>query len=323
MASKELTFNVTGRYMNGSEVVGYQLVDTEGNQLYVNKDRAIFMIGRGEISNMRIQYSEGQVVPRGDGVNLNKLPRFDVTKQQFGGNQASRNLAKTNGNNNYRAMGQLEIIKRIMKGKTVEGYVVRDFSGAEKKIPRSKVIELASNGIISNATVSKYNPYKGMTLEEAKRMPRFKQSEWEYVQKWGYITRLNGVGIQLNALPAMVVLADGQIVDPKDKSQYSKLVLRAICLGRGGTLYNLRKDNHKTFKVGDYLVVLPDGQLTCADRNEFISKMALVQTDEHATCDEFLQNLNNYDVELFGRQREKIKATAVMGWKTYKYREKA
>lgn len=319
MASNELTFNVTGRYMNGSQVVGYQLVGQDGNQLQVNSDRIIFMIGRNQIANMRIQYSDGQVVPRGKGVNLNKLPRFDVTKQQFGGNEASQKAAKIQNRANYNVMGQLEIVKRIMRGKTVEGYVVRDFSGAEKKLPRSKVIELASNKIISNATVSKYNPYKNMTLEQARQTPRFKQSEWDYVQKWGYITRLNGVGVQLDTLPAMVILADGQIVDPKDKTNYNKMTVRAICIGRGGTLYDTVQKKHKTFKVGDYIVVLPDGTLTCADRTEFMKKLKPIQSVKQATCDEFLKNLVNYDVELFGMNRSKIQESAVRSWAVFKY----
>lgn len=319
MANMGLTFNVTGRYMNGSQVVGYQLVGQDGSQLQVNSDRIIFMIGRGEINNMRVQYNDGEVVPRGKGVNLNKLPRFDVTKQQFGGNEASQKAAKITHRNNYAAMGQLEIIKRIMRGKAVEGYVVRDFSGAEKKLPRSKVIELASNKIISNATVSKYNPYKNMTLEQARQTPRFKQSEWDYVQKWGYITRLNGVGVQLDTLPALVILADGQIVDPKDTSSYSKMTIRALCIGRGGTLYNTKNRQHKTFKVGDFIVVLPDGTLTSIDRAEFLKKLKLMSGAKQATCDEFLKNLADYEVELFGMNRSKIQGSAVKSWKIFSY----
>ena len=46
-------------------------------------------------------------------------------------------------------------------------------------------------------------------FEEAKKLPRFKQEEWDYVQKYGYITRLNGQGVQLDTLPVLVILQDG------------------------------------------------------------------------------------------------------------------
>ena len=305
MANSKLTFNVTGRYMDGTKVIGYQLVGSDGSQLQVNNERIIFMIGRGEVANMRIQYSNGNVVPRGKGVNLLKLPAFDVNKNDFRNN-------KTASGNSTGAMGQQEIVARIMRGKRVEGYVLRDYSGAEKKLPRNKVIELASNKIISNATVSKYNPYRGMTLEQAKQAPRFKQEEWDYIQKFGYITRLNGVGVQLDTLPVLIILDDGQIVDPKDVTYYNKMTMRAFRTPRGGTIYCDNK--HMTFRQGDWIVVKPDGCLTAVGAQEFGQKCKFVRGQNKATCDEFLGNLDKFDIELFGTRKQKLQPNAVKGW---------
>ena len=141
MSNSRLTFNVTGRYMDGPQVVGYQLVGTDGSQLQVNNDRVIYMIGRGEIENMRIQYSNGNVIPRGKGINLQKLPIFDVNKNSFRGNEAQQKAASMTNKSDFNTMGQQTITKRIMRGRRVEGYVLTDFQGKEKKLPRSKVIE--------------------------------------------------------------------------------------------------------------------------------------------------------------------------------------
>lgn len=319
MSNSRLTFNVTGRYMDGPQVVGYQLVGTDGSQLQVNNDRVIYMIGRGEIENMRIQYSNGDVVPRGKGINLQKLPIFDVNKNSFRGNEAQQKAASMTNKSNFNTMGQQTITKRIMRGRRVEGYVLTDFQGKEKKLPRSKVIELAQKRVISNATVSKYNPYKGCTLEEAKRLPRFKQEEWDYVQKYGYITRLNGQGVQLDTLPVLVILQDGQIVDPKDITKYDKMTMRAFHTSRGGVIYGGAE--HTNFQVGDWIVVKPDGQVQAMSQQEFNRRAEICSSQSQATCDGFLDNLENFDIELFGAKRNKLQVDAVKSWKIVKIQD--
>ena len=123
------------------------------------------MIGRGEVANMRLQSNNGAKVPRGKGINLQKLPVFDINKQAVRHNEQSHH----NKQNKSSLLGQQEITAKIIRWGRIEGYVLRDFHGTERKIPKDKVLELASNGIISNAKSVKHNPYRGMTLDEARR----------------------------------------------------------------------------------------------------------------------------------------------------------
>lgn len=123
------------------------------------------MIGRGEVANMRLQSNNGTKVPRGKGINLQKLPVFDINKQAVRRNEQSHH----NKQNKSSLLGQQEIVAKIIRWGRIEGYVLRDFHGTERKIPKDKVLELASNGIISNAKSVKHNPYRGMTLNEARR----------------------------------------------------------------------------------------------------------------------------------------------------------
>lgn len=123
------------------------------------------MIGRGEVANMRLQSNNGAKVPRGKGINLQKLPVFDINKQAVRRNEQSHHNKQSKSS----LLGQQEITAKIIRWGRIEGYVLRDFHGTERKIPKDKVLELASNGIISNAKSVKHNPYRGMPLNEARR----------------------------------------------------------------------------------------------------------------------------------------------------------
>ena len=123
------------------------------------------MIGRGEVANMRLQSNNGAKVPRGKGINLQKLPVFDINKQAVRRNEQSQHNKQSKSS----LLGQQEITAKIIRWGRIEGYVLRDFHGTERKIPKDKVLELASNGIISNAKSVKHNPYRGMTLDAARR----------------------------------------------------------------------------------------------------------------------------------------------------------
>ena len=48
------------------------------------------MIGRGEVANMRLQSNNGAKVPRGKGINLQKLPVFDINKQAVRRNEQNQ-----------------------------------------------------------------------------------------------------------------------------------------------------------------------------------------------------------------------------------------
>ena len=342
MSRPKVTFNVVGRYMDGSKVVGYQLIDRDGSQLRVNVERVIFMIGRGEIDNMRIQYVNGIVVPRGKGVNLQKLPVFDIKKQQLRcktnqkttdnvhiiqkqlnqSEQQNQTQIKNNDNksiNNsidYSTIGQQKIIARILKENKVEGYVVQDFSGQIKKLPKSEVIRLASNKIISNAEVLKTNPYHGLTLEKAKLQTNFNLHDWEYIQKWGYITVLQGIGIQLDKLPSWIILPGGNIINVQERENALKTQFRAFRVPRGGTIYNINTGKHKQFKSGDYIAFLQNGELDVISVNEF-NTMFKVKHNTIQDCDWCIDRIQDFEVEVFGSHKQKISKAQISTWPIY------
>lgn len=307
-----MTFNVVGRYMDGSKVVGYQLTGKDGSQLQVNVERVIFMIGRGEVENMRIQYANGEVVPRGKGVNLQKLPVFDINKKQFRHQTGTQQNQKTQ----YDQIGQQRIIARIMKDSKVEGYVVQDFSGQIKKLPKQEVIQLASNKILSNAQVVKVNPYSGLTYSQAQMLPKFNRNEWEYIQKWGYITKLQGIGTALDKLPIWIILKNGKIINTQEKNNAFKAQFRAFRMNRGGIVYNLKSKTHKQFRAGDILQFLVNGELDVIPKEKFTDNFVRKQ-QAFADSDSCIEDIKNFEVEIFGSQRQKLIYKQIEAWPVF------
>lgn len=179
MTNKQFTngmkYSVVGRYMQGSEVTGYHLVGEDGvTQHKVTKDQLILLIDRGIILNCRMQMLQGKPLLRGKGINIGELPVFDEKTGQIK-RMENAPTVRTKGNT-AATLGQIHIIGRITKGVSVVGYVTRDNGGIERNMSRDKVIELAAQKMIANATVQKYNGKyllrgAGVSLEELPSIP--------------------------------------------------------------------------------------------------------------------------------------------------------
>lgn len=282
-----VVYRVTGRYMAGSEISAYHLVGSDGSSLVVNRDKAILMISRGLIENMRVQYSGDSVIIRGKGINLNNLPVFDINKSQFRGTNAPQTgtTKKTSSN----PLSQYRITKRIMYKTSCVGYVVQDASGREAKLNRDKTISFAVKGLIANAEAQKYTP-SGST--EARLI-------------------LRGVGCDLKSLPVILVDMNGNIVDTTKKNQ--SVTVRATQSRRSGILYCHSKKSTKTFSAGDYIVCTPSGGLNILGNTDAREKMQRA-VESSAICDTYLDNLKDYSVEFLGQPRQTLPANVVMRW---------
>lgn len=300
MTNNNLTYRVTGRYMTGSTVVSYHLVGEDGSQIVAGKERVIYMIGKGQIENMRLQSDGDDILIRGKGINLNTLPVFDTAKGNFRGNQASQAAASTNvapkKGSGVNPMGQFTIVKRIMYKTTCLGYIVTDLSGEEKKFKRSKVVELATQKLISNAIVQKYTP-KGET-------------EYQLV--------LRGVGCDIGELPVVAVDQNGNIIDTAAVSKEQFVYMRAVKMKRGGIIYDESKNKRITFEPGDYIICGIESTLRSLKASEIESRIVLSGDSNTAVCDEYLANLSNYPVELFGGASQKLTPEQVKRWPVVK-----
>lgn len=281
------TYSVVGRYMTGSEVTAYHLRASDGEQLYVTKARAVHMIGKGLIENLRVQNNGGGVIIRGKGVNLMKLPVFDEKTKKVRGEEGSAKVTK---------LGTMVLTKSIQdRGRTI-GFELKDASGKRLRLPINKVKELAREGLIYNATIQDY------VKDGAKRVI------------------LRGVnGTQLNELPKLWVNANGVIVDPE--KDINEITYRAVKMKRGGTLYDLDKGTKQVFGVGDFLVCGLLGELRAVKEKDIMRMFEVDREVNMATCDNDLSKLEKYPIELFGQEKVFLNEKLIKSWGILKVRK--
>ena len=287
-------YSVVGRYMVGSTVTGYHLVGNDGSQLPVAKDRVIYMIGKGLVENLRVQSNGNELIIRGKGVNLNTLPIYDESKQDFRATKASQKASDSavqpKKDSTTNLMGQFKIIKRIMYKTTCLGYIVVDHSGQERKFSRDQVIKLAVQKLISNATVQRYtNTEKGETN-----------------------LILRGAGVDLTSLPVVLVDGQGRIIDTSKNA--SGIKMRATRMKRGGIIHDKVKGQMIPFETGDYLICGVKSILRPVKYYEMESKFKYVDPTETAVCDDYLYNLKDYPIEIYGALPREVDTEQVKRW---------
>lgn len=274
------TYNVVGRYMTGSEVNGYHLLASDGEQLCVTKDIAVYMISKGLVENLRAQYNGNSVIVRGNGVNLMKLPVYDEKTQSLRG---------TKGESKVKKLGTMEITKTIQdRGKTI-GFELRDSNGKTLKLPVGKVKELAKDGLVSNAQVQDYQ-------KDGKRRVILRGSN----------------GTQLSELPKLWVNANGVIVDPE--KDVNEITYRAVKMKRGGTLYNEDTGGKQVFGAGDFIVCGLQGELRAVKEADILRLFEIDREVKMATCDNDLSKLGKYPIELFGKEKVVMNEKLVKTW---------
>lgn len=287
--ANNIIYRVTGRYMAGSEVTEYHLVGSDGSTMRVGKDKAILMISRGLIENMRVQYSGSDVIIRGKGTNLNTLPIYDIKKDNFRSNNtpAQGTTARTTRQN---PMAQYKIIKRIMFKTSCVGYTIQDATGKEVNINSNKAKEMALRGFFINADARKYVP-NGET--ESRIIIR-------------------GVGCDLKSLPVILVDQNGNTLDTTNKSQ--NITVRAYLSPKAGILYNSLKHTKTTFNARDYIICTPNGEIAIMPASVASNRMQLSMNNT-AMCDSYFDNLKNFSIEFLGSTRRPITPDIVKKWR--------
>ena len=293
MANK-ITYRVTGRYMSGSEVVMYHLLGSNGSEMRVTKDKAILMISRGDIENMRVQYSNDDVIIRGKGVNLNTLPIYDMNKDKFRANNKPQ-MGTTTKTAKQNPMSQIRITKRIMFKTTCVGYVVEDTTGKESKINKDNALQLAAKGMIINASASRYTP----------------------AGQSNPVMVLRGINCELKSLPTIMVDKAGNEI----KSENTQgVIVRATRVKKSGILYNESKHTRDTFNSGDYIIVMPSGELRVLGANKAASITSASPAEQaYAATPKDVP----YSIEFLGSKKNPLSIQIVQKWATMKISNKA
>lgn len=312
---RSITYKVAWLIKKGTQTFGYHLIGQNGDEKDITDTYAAVMISRGLIENMSIQQNGNDIIIRGKGVNLKRLPVYDLNTNQFrdkdGQVLQEMNNAYKNANQN---LDQISIIKRILNGRSCIGYICQDNQNRTKQFTRDQVIQLALENHIKNVRVNIVNPYRGLTYEQARQRHNFSEDVWRTVQREGAIKVLVGTnGFTLESLPVLLLDKSGMLIDPEKAPD--KITMRAFRVNRGGVLYHNTNNQKKPFTSGDLLVVKGDGSLDIIKSFEIQSQVEVHMDKSQATCDSYLDNVTNYSVEFFGApQRITINPKQVTQW---------
>lgn len=154
MGAKRVEYQIVGRYMDGKEVTAYHLqsIDTGKSGRY-SREQIAYLVGRGQVTNCSGQIYQDKVLFRGVGCSLDDLP----VQQENG------KLSRLDGVGHVRkgtsgedAMTQLMIAGRVVDGKRVLGYVVKNAGNKLATVTRERLLDLATRGKIGNARVQQY-----------------------------------------------------------------------------------------------------------------------------------------------------------------------
>lgn len=153
MASRD-KYVLTGRYMNGTEVIAYHIVSHLGGAgKKVTREQFIYLLGRGDIANCTGQLYNDQVIIRGsNGVNIGELPIIDEVSGNLRRPEGVTSVKPRNGDM-AQVLGQMTLTARLMCGRDNIGFEVKNHGGQVGRLPREKVIELADRKLITNAVV--------------------------------------------------------------------------------------------------------------------------------------------------------------------------
>lgn len=145
-------YNVIGRYMDGTEVVAYQLMNVaNGEQKRYSREQMYYLAGRGQLSNCGARLYQDKVLLEGVGMSLNDLPIVDVSTGKLKNTDGIGHVRR--GTSNEQAMSQLICIGRTSNN----DFVLKNVAGAVSVFDSKQTFKLARDGKIGNMRAQIYN----------------------------------------------------------------------------------------------------------------------------------------------------------------------
>ena len=143
-------YKIVGRYMDGSTVTAYHLVDSKGGSRKATREQVIFLVGRGDVINCAGQLNNDGVVLRGIGMSLIDLP---VVNEKTGNLKQLDNACVPHmGVPNPNIPEKYMIIGKIIDGTNVVGFTLQNQAGITRGFRRDQVEKWVREKRIVNAT---------------------------------------------------------------------------------------------------------------------------------------------------------------------------
>lgn len=127
-------YKITGRYMEGIQIIGYQLLSETGETSKIKKETMEKMAEQGLITNCKVITYNNKVYVRGIGIRISELPILNISDNKSDGTKST-----------------MEIVGRLLSNTELVGYLVRESTGTEYRISKEKAWLLTMEGTISNA----------------------------------------------------------------------------------------------------------------------------------------------------------------------------
>lgn len=160
MANVRNEYVVTGRYMDGTRVVGYHLIGTNGVSRRYQREEFAFLVGAGKVKDCAGRINDQDVAEEGNnvqfwgtnGLNIQALPQKSVQNPD-----EVRSVGRVNPNVNPNQCQLVQLICRDDDMKVIVGYVAVTSDGQKAMLKREKVLQMAKNNLIANARLQMAN----------------------------------------------------------------------------------------------------------------------------------------------------------------------
>lgn len=160
MANVRNEYVVTGRYMDGTRVVGYHLIGTNGISRRYQREEFAFLVGAGKVKDCAGRINDQDVAEEGNnvqfwgtnGLNIQALPQKSVQNPD-----EIRSVGRANPNVNPNQCQLVQLICKDDDMKVIVGYVAVTSDGQKAMLKREKVLQMAKNNLIANARLQMAN----------------------------------------------------------------------------------------------------------------------------------------------------------------------
>lgn len=164
MSVKKSVFSIIGRYMRGTEVIAYRLIDNNtGEQKRYSKEQVYCLVGAERVTNCSYRFYKEKVLLEDVGVSLSELPVLDIEKGK---------LKNTDGIGRLKRGEDLEnaMSKVICIGVTADKkFILKSTYGSLQTVDKKELFNLVKDGKVGNLKAQYYND-NGVQREIIRRL---------------------------------------------------------------------------------------------------------------------------------------------------------
>lgn len=147
-----LKYRVIARVYKGTKLDHYKQICSNGQQRELDKEQLAYLAAKGQIENLQAYITKDDVEFKGIGININDLPVERLKSDSV--------LEKEDAAAKKDYL--VTLIGALMNGRTLVGYYAKTADGQKGTFQKEKIIEMAGQGLVTNAVAVMRNGVKGI-----------------------------------------------------------------------------------------------------------------------------------------------------------------